>query len=613
MLSTTNPKIVKFFQENKQFDFDETVLLIISFIEKLNTELFTSVEKTMSVEMLKELFSKVDKMETKFDKIDTKVDKIDQNMTTLSSVLQTIHSILSKEKDFYLNEIKDFFEKFQYSTFDKFSSLLDKHHTHIGNEIKFSLQEIIPKSNRDFYSDISKELENRFKDVLSISSKLYEQSLNSTTTVDKLIKDFKSTIEQMTLNQNDRLLSLLEKFQTYTHNDMKILLNEELTKSYSGKHDDTDSKVKHILSLVERIYEQKNLTTSITDSICKTIDTTYSTLLSSIDKAVHSYITTSNASIIEEINTKYQVFSDIKTFIDKQKFQTINDIGKIGEQKLETVLNECFPTATIENKTSISESGDFMLYRNNDTCPIMFENKAYATNVPEQEVKKFIRDIEQHNCHGIFISQHSGITTKQHFEINIHQNSILVYLHNVNYQAEKIKTAVNIIDVLKLKLDLSSEKDKSISVDTISNIHSELKQFRTQKEQLLKISKEQHKELIKQIEKLEISYIQDYISQFYSDLKSKKSFLCNYCGIKLENNKTMINHYRVCTKKREQDDKKISSMYDEHSETKSDTVDVEHIDDHNVQINTVLDSTNKKRGRKPKHYKTIFLEDNTEV
>jgi hypothetical protein len=615
MLTTTNKKIVKFFEDNKQFDFDETVLMLISFLEKLNTELSKSVEKTMSVEMLRELFSKIDNMETKVDSIDNNQKLIVQNITTISTTLNTIHFILTSEKKNQIEETKQILENFQYNIGSNISTSFDKYYAHINDKIQLSLQEFIPKSNKEFYSDISKEMESRFKEVLSIISNIEEQHKSSYSNIDKLLKEFRTTTETINLSQSDRLIDrmkhIIDSHDTYTRDSMKLILNEELSKISGTQNIELNDKLKHINSIVERIYEQKNLTTTLNDNICKTIDSTYSSLLTSIDKAVHSYITTSNKDIIQEINTKYQVFSDIKEFIDKQKFQTINEIGKEGENKLEIVLNECFPTFNIKKTTSLSQSGDFMMYRTPDTMPIMFENKSYTTNVPDNEVKKFITDIELHKCNGVFMSQHSGITSKQNFEINIHQSSILVYLHNVEYNHDIIKTAVNIIDMLKTKLDLSDEKDKSISMDTISNIHSELKHFRTQKEQLLKMSKEHHKELIRQIEKLEINYIQDYISQYYSDLKSKKSFLCNYCGIQLENNKAIINHYRICNKKKEHDDTKLQQMYEEQPETKSQTVEsnVEVEEPSNIIVSNSADTSNKKRGRKPKHYQTIVINE----
>ena len=83
----------------------------------------------------------------------------------------------------------------------------------------------------------------------------------------------------------------------------------------------------------------------------------------------------------------------------------------------------------------------------------------------QEEVKKFIHDIEQQNCCGLFLSQNCGVATKENFEINIHNNNVLVYVHEVNNDAEKIKLAISIIDHFKSKLD---ELDSNDEIDTIS-------------------------------------------------------------------------------------------------------------------------------------------------
>ena len=62
------------------------------------------------------------------------------------------------------------------------------------------------------------------------------------------------------------------------------------------------------------------------------------------------------------------------------------------------------------------------------------------------EVKKFIRFIIEEKCNGVFLSQNSGITSKQNFQIDMCNNNILIYLHNVAYDPTIIKTAIDIID-----------------------------------------------------------------------------------------------------------------------------------------------------------------------
>ena len=94
------------------------------------------------------------------------------------------------------------------------------------------------------------------------------------------------------------------------------------------------------------------------------------------------------------------------------------------------------------------------------------ENKDYKVNVDIAEIKKFIRDINEQKTHGIFLSQFSGIVSKPNFFIEIQDGKVLLYLHNVEYNSDKINTAVSIIDNLSTKLsDINdSEEENGFSI-----------------------------------------------------------------------------------------------------------------------------------------------------
>ena len=98
------------------------------------------------------------------------------------------------------------------------------------------------------------------------------------------------------------------------------------------------------------------------------------------------------------------------------------------------------------------ETGDIMVERMHKP-KVLVENKIWNRSVVQAEVVKFIRDIEVQNCCGIFLSQNGKITTKENYEINIHNGNVLVYVHDVHNDADKIKLAFDIVDHLKDKLD----------------------------------------------------------------------------------------------------------------------------------------------------------------
>lgn len=147
---------------------------------------------------------------------------------------------------------------------------------------------------------------------------------------------------------------------------------------------------------------------------------------------------------------------DISDFFGKYKNSSYK--GQLGEIQLESVLNQIFPSSEIIKTTSVKAAGDFRINRENKSS-LIIETKDYDRNVTLDEVKKFMRDIEEQKCNGVFLSQNSGITSKQNFQIDMVGNYILIYIHNVKYESTVIKMAIDVIDNLFEKLDIINNED----------------------------------------------------------------------------------------------------------------------------------------------------------
>ena len=167
------------------------------------------------------------------------------------------------------------------------------------------------------------------------------------------------------------------------------------------------------------------------------------------------------------------------------------------------------------------------------------------------EVKKFIRDSDELNCNSIFLSQHTGITCKSNYHIDINNGNILVYVHNVEYSKEKIQMAIDIIDNLDPKLDeLSCDIEENvIGKDVLDDINHEFQNFVTRKDNLINISKEIQKKLLTQIDDLRFPALEKYLSNKYANTK-KNSYSCHLCNLyEAPTKKSLSAHVRGCMKK----------------------------------------------------------------
>ena len=243
----------------------------------------------------------------------------------------------------------------------------------------------------------------------------------------------------------------------------------------------------------------------------------------------------------------YQNNMELKQFLEKQKNSTRK--GKESENRLEKCLNDTFPYGTIQDKSGESKACDYLLNRT-DKPSILFENKDYQTNVPNEEIKKFIRDIEYQGKHGVMISQHSGIQNKEDFQIDIHANHIMVFVHYGNYEESKLRMAVNLIDHLDQVLQSQKNQDgeTKISMEQLSTINKEYLNFIGQKKQWIETCKKQHKEQLKQLEDFEMPQLTLLLNSVFTNV-DQLSFQCTICGkYNAKNKRALITHQNKCKK-----------------------------------------------------------------
>ena len=260
------------------------------------------------------------------------------------------------------------------------------------------------------------------------------------------------------------------------------------------------------------------------------------------------------------INQEHQ-FSSVREIATSNQ-QSVNELlgkmnnssskGKVSENILFSILQSLYPSGIVESVALTKETGDFMLERK-DKTRILIENKDYNRSVPTEEVNKFIRDIEtQKGCCGLFLSQSSGICGKESFEIQVHDSCVLLYIHNVSNDADKIKIGIEIIDHFKEMLD---NLDQGTEVDTISKevvkeINDEYKAWVSTKTNMLKGIKEFHESMKKQLDTMNIPSLEKYLSTSFTPVTNGIIY-CQYCEYPCKNKQSHSAHLRGCIKKKE--------------------------------------------------------------
>jgi hypothetical protein len=373
------------------------------------------------------------------------------------------------------------------------------------------------------------------------------------------IEDIKTIVSNNFSHNNEKLVSLLQQNNSTLIDKTTLLLHEVIPKSnqtyYKQLEDSISSFQKSIDTDTKLILNTVNK-----DEYLSTFINNFEAKSSNMLQPVFSFISSSEErinknliSIKEDNNNSVQekIMNELSEFLGKYKNSSFK--GQFGENQLETVLNQMFPSAEVLNTTGIKASCDFRINRNN-LSSILIETKNYDRNVTLDEVKKFIRDIDEQKQHGIFLSQHSGITSKQNFQIDIIGTNVLIYVHRVDYNPNTIKIAIDIIDSLSNKLSElnATHDDICIPKDTLDEINIEYSKFVERKLAIIELLKDFHKKITGEIDEIKFPCLSKYIVSKYGSIlnNENETILCNICNnFQATNNRALSAHQKGCKRK----------------------------------------------------------------
>jgi hypothetical protein len=420
----------------------------------------------------------------------------------------------------------------------------------INSQILSSVNEL-KQDNKSIHSNIkllSSELNN------SINSKFQDSKR-------EYIEETKNIIFNNFSQNNDFISNLLIQNTSQLVDKTTLLLNDIIPKSNETQYRQLESSMTVFQKSIEE--DTKKLLNAVDkeDSLDKFYNVFETKSNNLLLQPLYSFINATeerinkNVSSINDsnsISSHEKIFTDLSDFLGKYRNSSYK--GQFGENQLETVLNQLYPTGEILNTTGTPASCDFRVNRQ-DLPTILFETKNYDRNVTIDEVKKFIRDIDQQKCHGIFLSQHSGITSKQNYQIDIKGSNILVYVHNVDYCPNTIKIAADIIDSLSDKLSEIEDSNEIISIpqEVLDDINKEYATFIERKSKIIEYSKEFIKKLSTDVDDIKFPSLSKYLSMKCGSILNDETITCDICHqFKANSNKALAAHKRACKRKQSQ-------------------------------------------------------------
>jgi hypothetical protein len=415
-------------------------------------------------------------------------------------------------------------------------------------------------------STVNKEILTLVKDIKTdLSSQKSDIIIRLHETKKEFLDDVKSLLANNTMTTSEKLASLMERNSDSIVQKTSLILNDAIPKGNQVHQQQIDIFLKEFRNSVSednrKLLDVVNKDDNVVKEFISKMNVQYESMITSLQQPIYSFINSSeerinaNLSSVKESSVNCQtsqekLSNEIIDFLNRYKNNS-NLKGSISENMLYEVLQKIFPTDEIIDTHKITASGDFMVKRRNKEKPtIMFENKDYKTNVNTEEVDKFVRDIKLQKCHGVFLSQFSPITYKKNFQIDIVDGFITIYVHSVEYNIDKIRSAIDIIDSLSIKLnilqnDSQLENGVNISKNDLDDIVEEFRNYGIQRIELIDTIKMYNKQILDQIESMQLPLLRKTLINLGRE--EEKELKCTYCNTYIGKNKASLSaHIRKC-------------------------------------------------------------------
>lgn len=388
-----------------------------------------------------------------------------------------------------------------------------------------------------YFASNNKSIYDFVKTYIEVDKILGDTSCNSNLVYNKLdeiknvILNHSSQISNLSSNMtttNTNIISLiqskLDNITSITNNELRCMF-QDLQKTFS--EGSNTNELKNVFETFRERLEILN-TQKLNDIDRKNLDI-LSNIQTNFEKLLDSHQITNN---IDQIKSTLSSINENFSNNSAKK-------GQVAETVLFNILTETFPDTEIIDTSHTPNSGDIQMIKDNKPT-ILIDSKNFCNKtVPKRDLDKFYSDIQQNNCSGILCNTFGGIANKQHFEIDIVDKNILVFIHSHQFDSNMFKLATNII--YNMHQELKDKQSDSINIDQrlFQNLKIEYNYYIQSFRHHLDIIKSN----VNSLSQLSFTLLDNFFKRKATNVELKK-FSCHICSAQLSTEKILKTHLK---------------------------------------------------------------------
>lgn len=377
-----------------------------------------------------------------------------------------------------------------------------------------------------YFTSNNKNIFDFVKTYIEVDKVLGDTSLNSNIISNQLdeIKNVLSNQSNQLSVYNSNIKDKLDTIKDITNNELKSMFLE-LQKQFSQGIN--TNELKHIFDNFKDKLDNLN-NQKLNDLDRKNLDI-MSNIQTHFEKSLDSHqITNKIVSIESTLSSINENFSN-----------NSSKKGQVAETVLFNILSEVFTDTEILDTSHNANSGDIQFVKDNKPT-ILIDSKNFGSKtVPKRDLDKFYSDIQQNNCSGILCNAFGGIANKQHFEIDIVDKNIIVFIHSHQFDSSLFKLATNII--YNMHQELKDKQTDSIILDQrlYQNIKIEYNYYIQSFRHHLDIIKSN----VNSLSQLSFTLLDNFFKRKASNIELKQ-FSCHICSSQLSTEKILKTHLK---------------------------------------------------------------------
>ena len=341
------------------------------------------------------------------------------------------------------------------------------------------------------------------------------------------------------------------------------LLCEEYTKQFD--------EVKSLMSNFQKELNESNKPSSNNADMIKEYISNFemksSMLLQNAQQPIYSFLSSSEDRLQQSISSIKK-----ETALDEQSQHILRDISNMltrlpnavsSDDALSKKLTKLYNTADIRN-IPCDEDKQTVLMKRFRKPTTHFQVVSQEDNVNSEQITEMLSTLSEQKCNGIMLSTQSGFSGKKDFHIDIHNNNIIVYIHNFAKNEDKLQMAIHIVDNVVSRINELSNVSTSgvhITQDLLEKINNEYQLFISQKTAVVDLLKENQKKVINQMDEIKFPCLDKYLSTKFAAPVATCGLKCDVCKNYSANNlKALAAHKRGCLRKHPNFNKKSEDL-----------------------------------------------------